>query len=99
MPVPPGSQQSNKGSSKRSNRRGFSEHLILLLICIMTVVILHVPLLELPFFWDEAGYYIPAALELSQHGRLIPQTTAANPHPPLLSIYLAAAYKLFGTSP
>src|SRR5919201_231364 len=26
--------------------------------------LLHAPLLRLPYFWDEAGYYIPAARDL-----------------------------------
>jgi len=29
------------------------------------VFLLHVPLLQLPFFWDEAGYYVPAARDLA----------------------------------
>jgi len=53
----------------------------------------------LPYYWDEAGYYFPAALELAQHGRLIPQTTVANPHPPLQALYLAAFYRVFGSAP
>ena len=28
------------------------------------VFLLHVPLLQLPYFWDEAGYYVPAARDL-----------------------------------
>ena len=32
---------------------------------IFTVIfIAHFPLLRLPYFWDEAGYYIPAARDL-----------------------------------
>src|SRR5512132_320569 len=74
-------------------------HAILWLVCVAAIAALHIPYLQLPYYWDEAGYYVPAAVELAQHGRLIPQTTAVNPHPPLLSLYLAAAYKLFGTAP
>ena len=25
------------------------------------IFLLHLPLLQLPYFWDEAGYYVPAA--------------------------------------
>ena len=28
------------------------------------ILVLHLPLLNLPYFWDEAGYYIPAARDL-----------------------------------
>jgi hypothetical protein len=76
-----------------------AHHAALWVLCVTAVVLLHIPFLTLPYYWDEAGYYFPAALELARHGRLIPQTTAANPHPPLLSLYLATAYKLFGPSP
>src|SRR5437868_6282368 len=60
------------------------------------IFLLHAPLLRLPYFWDEAGYYIPAAYDFYQHGRLIPESTLSNAHPPLLMIYLAAWWKLFG---
>ena len=45
--------------------------------------ILHAPLLRLPYFWDEAGYYVPAARDLLLHGSLIPRSTASAAHPPL----------------
>ena len=32
----------------------------------------HLPLLRLPYFWDEAGYFIPAARDLLLTGSLIP---------------------------
>src|SRR6266851_5010790 len=34
----------------------------------------HIPLLQLPYFWDEAGYYVPAARDLLA-GSLIPHST------------------------
>jgi 4-amino-4-deoxy-L-arabinose transferase-like glycosyltransferase len=61
--------------------------------------LLHVPLLPLPYFWDEAGYYIPAALDLCRHGLLVPQSTLPTGHTPLLSVYLALVWRLFGFSP
>jgi len=30
----------------------------------VVLIALHAPLLQLPYFWDEAGYYIPAARDL-----------------------------------
>jgi hypothetical protein len=60
---------------------------------------LHTPLLRLPYFWDEAGYYVPATRDLLLHGELIPHTTPSNAHPPLVMAYLALAWKLLGYSP
>ena len=60
---------------------------------------LHTPLLRLPYFWDEAGYYVPAARDLLLHGELIPHSTPSNAHPPLVMAYLALAWKLLGYSP
>ena len=60
---------------------------------------LHSSLLRLPYFWDEAGYYIPAARDLLLSGSLIPHTTVSNAHPPLVMAYLAVAWKLAGYAP
>jgi hypothetical protein len=60
---------------------------------------LHLPLLRLPYFWDEAGYYIPAARDLLLTGSLIPHSTPSNAHPPLVMAYLALCWKLAGFSP
>ena len=59
----------------------------------------HLTLLKLPYYWDEAGYYIPAAWDFFRTGSLIPITTLSNAHPPLPSIYLALCWKLFGYCP
>src|ERR1700758_389382 len=61
--------------------------------------LLHVPLLRLPYFWDEAGYYVPAARDLLLTGSVIPHSTPSNAHPPLVMAYLAAGWKLAGYSP
>src|SRR5271167_3421328 len=58
----------------------------------------HAPLLRLPYFWDEAGYYIPAARDLRLTGGLIPQSTVSNAHPPLVMAYLALAWHVAGYS-
>jgi hypothetical protein len=59
----------------------------------------HFTLLRLPYYWDEAGYYIPAAWDFFRTGSLIPITTLTNAHPPLPSVYLAFWWKLSGFSP
>ena len=59
----------------------------------------HLPWLRLPFFWDEAGYFIPAARDILLTGDPIPTTTLSNAHPPLVMFYLAAVWRLTGTAP
>ena len=59
----------------------------------------HFTLLRVPYYWDEAGYYIPAAWDFFRTGSLIPTTTLSNAHPPLPSIYLALWWKLSGYYP
>ena len=62
------------------------------------LMLLHAPLLRLPYFWDEAGYYVPAARDLFLTGTLIPQSTLSNAHPPLVMAWLALAWHVFGYS-
>lgn len=59
----------------------------------------HFSLLRLPYYWDEAGYYIPAAWDFFRTGSLIPITTLSNAHPPLPSVYLALWWKASGFYP
>ena len=59
----------------------------------------HFALLRVPYYWDEAGYYIPAAWDFFRTGSLIPTTTLTNAHPPLPSIYLALWWKISGFYP
>jgi len=63
------------------------------------VYLTHIALLRLPYFWDEAGYYIPAAYDYFRTGTLIPQSTLSNAHPPLPSVLLAAWWHLYGFVP
>ena len=59
----------------------------------------HLPLLRLPYFWDEAGYFIPAARDLLLSGSLIPHTTLSNAHPPLVMLWLAFWWKFSAFTP
>jgi 4-amino-4-deoxy-L-arabinose transferase-like glycosyltransferase len=63
------------------------------------VYLAHITLLRLPYFWDEGGYYIPAAWDFFRTGTLIPVTTVTNAHPPLPSILLAGWWHLSGFVP
>jgi len=78
---------------------GAAHSLTALAIVFCALVALHAPLLRLPYFWDEAGYFVPAARDLLQTGDLIPHTTLSNAHPPLVMIWLALVWKLVGFSP
>lgn len=63
------------------------------------IFLLHIPLLRLPYFWDEAGYYIPAARDILLTGSIIPHTTVSNAHPPLVMAWLALWWKVVGYAP
>ncbi len=65
----------------------------------VAVYLSHLTLLRLPYFWDEGGYYIPAAWDFFNTGTLVPVTTASNAHPPLPSILLAGWWHLSGFVP
>ena len=58
------------------------------------VALAHLTLLHLPYFWDEGGYYIPAALDFYHTGQIIPHFT--NAHPPLPNILLGTLWHLVG---
>lgn len=77
-----------------------SLHPALVFAAIFVVIfLLHSPLLSLPYFWDEAGYYVPAARDLLLSGSLIPHTTVSNAHPPLVLAWVALWWKCFGYAP
>ena len=69
------------------------------LAAFVVLLLLHYPLLRLPYYWDEAGYYIPAALDFYNSGHLVPSNTLPTGHTPLVIIYLALAWRAFGFSP
>ena len=59
----------------------------------------HAFLLRLPYFWDETGYFVPAARDLLLTGSLIPHTTLSNAHPPLVMLWLAFWWKFSAFTP
>lgn len=62
------------------------------------LILAHSTLLQLPYFWDEAGQFIPAALDIFRFGAWVPVSTLPNVHPPGVMAYLAAVWTLFGYS-
>src|SRR6202047_518615 len=63
------------------------------------IFLLHLPLLQLPYFWDEAGYYVPAARDILLSASLIPHSTVSNAHPPLVMAWVALWWKVVGYAP
>ncbi len=90
----------NPDLKKPSRPQSFAwvQQFFLLALFFTGLMLLHAPLLRLPYFWDEAGYYIPAARDLFLTGTLIPQSTLSNAHPPLVMAWLALAWHIFGYS-
>jgi hypothetical protein len=94
----------NAGFSEESGDRNeivrYSPHMgLVFAIIFASIFLLHAPLLRLPYFWDEAGYYVPAARDILLSGSLIPHTTLSNAHPPLVLCWLALWWKLAGYDP
>lgn len=59
----------------------------------------HVPWLGLPYYWDEAGQFIPSALDILHGGAFVAHSTSPNIHPPAVATYLAAVWSLVGYRP
>ena len=72
--------------------------LVFFFIFAVPLLAIHLPLLNLPYFWDELGQFIPAALDLWRQGALIPHSAVPNVHPPGVEAFLALFYQLFGYS-
>ena len=81
-----------------NERQEFNSALLLGLF-FLTLLVLHFPLLKLPYFWDEAGYYILVAHDLMLSGSPIPHSTISNAHPPFVMAYLALWWKIAGFTP
>ena len=67
---------------------------ILFILFFAAVALSHLTLLHLPYFWDEGGYYIPAALDFYHTGQMVPRFT--NAHPPLPNIFLGTLWHIVG---
>ena len=64
----------------------------------LVVFLTHAPYFDLPYFWDELGQFVPAALDIYHDGAWIPHSTVPNSHPPGVMAYLALVWKIFGYS-
>jgi hypothetical protein len=75
------------------------DHLFAFSLIFTSLFLLHAPLLRLPYFWDEAGYFVPAARDLLLTGSPIPHSTLSNAHPPLVMLWLAFWWRYSGFTP
>jgi len=85
-------------TSRTNEQTEFSFRRVYPLIFVI-IFLLHAPLLRLPFFWDEAGFYVPAAYDLAHSHTLIAKTTLDTGHPPLSAAYLALWFTISGWKP
>jgi hypothetical protein len=72
--------------------------LIFFLVFGIPLFLIHTPVLDLPYFWDELGQFVPTALDFFHTGALVPHSVIPNVHPPGLAMYLALWYEFFGFS-
>ena len=67
---------------------------VLFVLVFVAVAVTHLTLLRLPYYWDEGGYYVPAALDFYHRWTLIPEFT--NAHPPLPNVVLGLVWHVAG---
>ena len=83
--------------NERPPRKAKPQHLLIFFLVFATpLILLHLQLLGLPYFWDELGQFVPTALDLLRSGALVAHSVVPNVHPPGIAAYLALCYKLFG---
>ena len=75
-----------------------SSYLQLLVLLAVALFLAHSPFFTLPYFWDELGQFVPAALDIQRDGAWIPHSTVPNVHPPGVMAWLAGVWTIFGYS-
>lgn len=91
--------QTAQAGADRARPIAPSSYAIFLCFFALVLFITHAAFLELPYYWDEASQFIPAALDVYGSGSLIARSVPPNIHPPGLMVYLAGVWRLFGCSP
>jgi len=71
---------------------------VFFLLFAVPLFLIHLQVLQLPYFWDELGQFVPTALDLLRGGALVAHSVIPNVHPPGVAAYLALTYKIFGFS-
>ncbi len=72
--------------------------ILLLAAFALLVFLAHFPYLGLPYFWDELGQFVPAALDILHDGAWVPHSAVPNAHPPGVMAYLALIWRIAGYS-
>lgn len=75
-----------------------STYAVFLVSFALILYLAHSPFLQLPYFWDELGQFVPAALDLQHDGALVPHSTVPNVHPPGVMVWLAGVWSVTGYS-
>ncbi|HYK18357.1 MAG TPA: glycosyltransferase family 39 protein [Bryobacteraceae bacterium] len=70
----------------------------LFVLIALVLLAAHSPYLALPYFWDEMGQFVPAALDIYHDAAWVPHSTVPNSHPPGVMASLALVWKVFGYS-
>ena len=79
-------------------RTSANSYLQLLLLSAVVLFLAHSPFFTLPYFWDELGQFVPAALDIQPDGAWIPHSTVPNVHPPGVMAWLAGVWTIVGYS-
>ena len=98
-PVPSASSLPSRPTAANSLWESARDQLLAFSLIFTCLFVSHAALLRLPYFWDEAGYFIPAARDLLLTGSLIPHSTLSNAHPPLVMLWLAFWWKYSAFTP
>ncbi len=85
-------------ASQRTGRARPDTYFFFLVCFAAAEVALHLPFLSLPFFWDELGQFVPAALDILRDGAWVPHSAVPNVHPPGVMAYLASVWHVAGYS-
>jgi hypothetical protein len=91
----PGVPTSDQRRTRRHSRLRPTTLLKLSLFFIVVVFAIHASLISMPYFWDEVGYYVPAAWDLYGGGALISHSAIVTLHPPGVPAWVALWWKVF----
>lgn len=96
--VPPAARE-QLDASPHGAPHPFALRTLLIPAALAAIVFLaHLPYFGLPYFWDELGQFVPAALDILRDGAWIPHSTVPNSHPPGVMAYLALVWRIAGYS-
>lgn len=88
----------SEGPREQTRSTRTSSYLLLFAWLGLALFLAHSPFFTLPYFWDELGQFVPAALDIQRDGAWIPHSTVPNVHPPGVMAWLAGVWTIFGYS-